>query len=660
MYSTQQKTRLFVLVILLSFIIGDEITQAQTREYVVPAKNFKNFAPSLTQEQDREKWLRDNEAKLIEFTGDGFWQPEGQYYVVYRYRSFGLWFGPGDSPAWQEKALEDLKALKEKLSRAIDRRIREASIDVRVFKVTISPGDSVKYGFDDGETSNGLVNDYSTTFGGLKSKTDKKTTSKFTSEGENINTGPESKETDLGNEPVSNPYPSVAIENTVVASIPKPEKFAPEKRRITKPSSEGMKEKTSQVGNLAPMKIEKDRKDSSNYFSERNKGESSESMGHISPSSSDTLSNAKSIYTAFLDVRRLHGVISPTKAISGNGEYFRYLYIKKAFVRDNGESSTIRPPEADIGLIVYGGPTFKDILNKDIVANTDGVRLYGPIYTDLDEDRITHKFEWDDYCTVYYNNFCIVDLTNYGYEYIRLVAMEGDHEHDWSDGETNVGKIAFSPAGTSTIGATVGGLLGGPVGSFLGAAVGYFTAKGAGVHDIFRNDCVFDAKVSLSDLATTDEIVVKGNCDIPGQCAELTLKLVTPSMEEKTQPGLFWNRIGLHQHGVKIFYSDQRVIVKNLTGRDINVFACVYTDYADGRQGWTDWLGPFQISFDQTKGTPLLGSEGWEVAGYWLGIYAESTDGAYVWNAYKKDALNIASERPMEKRTDYIVPPFGK
>ncbi|MCG3158225.1 MAG: hypothetical protein DKINENOH_04866 [bacterium] len=663
MDTAKKKSIIVLLLTLPSLTIICDVVHSQNSEYLIPPQNFNNFAPYLTQQYDREKWLCDNNAKPIQFTDEGYWPPKPGYYVVYRFRSIGYWFGPSENFDWQQQALNDLDILKERLSQSTDPRIREAIVDVRVFKKTISPGDSIPYGFDDGEVANKSYVDNSTPqTGGLKSekvKKGKKATpelaAKKKNEDDTISERGALKADNIATKATSTP--GATEKEKEIAAMPgglEPEEITVEKKADSQLSSDDKAKNALIASSLEPIEVQKDKKAKSKLPSGINIPESLE----ISPSfESNNKNGTEQVYAAFLDVVGLHPAIQQVAEIISekNTSYFRYLYIKKAFVRDNGESELRTDPLGDIGLSVRGGPTFKDPLNGE------GVRLLGPFYNGMDEKDNTPKFEWDDYCMGYYNNFCLVDLTNYRYEFIRLLAMEGDHEHSWDDYWINVGKVALSPAGTTLTGAAagagIGALTAGPVGAVVGGIVGgiagLFGGKAAGVDDVFKDDCVFYAEVSLSDLSFNDEIVVTGNCDIPGQCAELTLKLVTPSKETKMQPGLFWNRTGLKQRGVMIHYSDCRVVVKNLTGKEIDVFVKVYTDFEDGQQDWTEWIGPFLFKSNDAEPHSLRDYDGWIVKGYKMHIYAESRDGLYVWDEYKNTDLNIRAKRPMEYLSNF-------
>jgi hypothetical protein len=158
------------------------------------------------------------------------------------------------------------------------------------------------------------------------------------------------------------------------------------------------------------------------------------------------------LYSQF-DYRRNIRNTSPR----GNPTNDLYLYLVAASVKDNGESS-VRDP-ADIGLHVRGGRDFDEEFTQ--------TKLYGHVYSG-DESNGEHKWEWEDHCTVRYNNFVIMNVSQYRWEGIRLFAREGDH-------------------------------------------------------GLTSDDVVFNALIRLSDIDSSGRWFskVEGDCDIPGDCATL-------------------------------------------------------------------------------------------------------------------------------------------
>ena len=284
-----------------------------------------------------------------------------------------------------------------------------------------------------------------------------------------------------------------------------------------------------------------------------------------------------------LDVRGFHNVLKP-KLLNRdlfNGAKAKYLYIKKALVRDNGEAEYREP--ADMGVFVYGGVNLDKLLNN--------VRLYGPIWCGYDDDG-SEKYEWEDYCTVYYNNYCITDLTDYKYDYIRLTIKEGDHESAW-----------WAP--------------------LVKPVVELFAASA------LTDDIVFNAKIYLPDLLENSEITVVGDCDIPSECAGLTLTVTNGKFE-----GEFWHESDWN--------NESQIYVKNLTGSSLKIYTMVYREQL---AIWTDWLGPYSINEHEIGPISLTKKDGKKLKGFQMYIYAVSCDGRKIWDNYKEKALFIGTER---------------
>ncbi|MFN0157509.1 MAG: hypothetical protein ACKVRP_05470 [Bacteroidota bacterium] len=172
------------------------------------------------------------------------------------------------------------------------------------------------------------------------------------------------------------------------------------------------------------------------------------------------------------DVYGFQNVLDPYRNPSN-----AYLYIVAANVLDDGENDRweMFTGTADIGIHVYGGENFDILLNM--------VRLYGPYDEGVDDDG-SLKYEWDDYCSMRYNNFALMQVSGYLWRCVRILAVEGD-DQEWIQGS---------------------------------------------------DDVVFDAIVCLDQIGT-DVTRVDGTCDIPGVCATMWL-----SVRDCTYPdcGIFW------------------------------------------------------------------------------------------------------------------------
>ncbi|MGA9116037.1 MAG: hypothetical protein WB626_04615 [Bacteroidota bacterium] len=175
-----------------------------------------------------------------------------------------------------------------------------------------------------------------------------------------------------------------------------------------------------------------------------------------------------------LDAAGLHGVHNP---YGDPGAAF--LYLVAANIQDDGENDTwsALTGTADIGLHIFGGERYEVPMNQ--------VRLYGPFDEGVDEDG-SRKYEWDDYCSMQYNNFALIRVSGYLWRCIRILAVEGD-DQEWIQGP---------------------------------------------------DDVVFDAVVCLDGLGP-EAMRIDGTCDIPGKCATLWL-----AVRECPTPdcGIFWRR----------------------------------------------------------------------------------------------------------------------
>lgn len=146
------------------------------------------------------------------------------------------------------------------------------------------------------------------------------------------------------------------------------------------------------------------------------------------------------------------------------------LYLVKAQVRDDGENSSREP--GDIGLHIYSSDGFHH-----------NVRLYGMHFTEVDDDG-SQKYEWYDDETVCYEGFLILNGSNLdGMGCIRLVAEEGDES-------TILGFIPIPNIGS-----------------------------------LSADDIVFEATVCENQLSHDLITQIEGDCDIPGRCATLWLRL---------------------------------------------------------------------------------------------------------------------------------------
>lgn len=175
-----------------------------------------------------------------------------------------------------------------------------------------------------------------------------------------------------------------------------------------------------------------------------------------------------------LDVYGLDGVLNPYYEDS-----HQFLFLVAATIRDDGENDTWSgiTGTADIGLHIFGGR------NYDILVTR--VRLYGPFDEGVDDDG-SLKYEWDDNCSVSYNNFAVLDVSDYNWRCVRIVAIEGD-DQEWIQG---------------------------------------------------ADDVVFDAIVCLDQL-TIRPIQVPAKCDIIGQCAALWFAVRDCRSIENC--GMFWD-----------------------------------------------------------------------------------------------------------------------
>lgn len=130
-------------------------------------------------------------------------------------------------------------------------------------------------------------------------------------------------------------------------------------------------------------------------------------------------------HTKNMNVYGFDKVIKPN--LSGTSSY---LYIVAATIRDDGENDTwsFITGTADIDIKIYGGENYDQLLFRN--------RLYGPFYEGKDDDG-SLKYEWDDYWTVYYNNFCVLDLSKYNGNCIKVVLTEGD-DQEWIQGDDDI------------------------------------------------------------------------------------------------------------------------------------------------------------------------------------------------------------------------------
>lgn len=162
----------------------------------------------------------------------------------------------------------------------------------------------------------------------------------------------------------------------------------------------------------------------------------------------------------------------------------KYLFLKAATIINCGETKkNTYSPTGDIGLHIYGGSNYEINLAK--------VRLYGPYYDGIDNDG-SYKYEWMNHCTVYYNYFALLDITNYNFQNVRIRAVEGDD---------------------------------------------FFDKLGLNVPE---DDVVFDAIINLGQISAGDNTIT-GHCDIPSKCA--TLMFDIDSYEANTNCGFYWNQI---------------------------------------------------------------------------------------------------------------------
>lgn len=178
-----------------------------------------------------------------------------------------------------------------------------------------------------------------------------------------------------------------------------------------------------------------------------------------------------------LDVRGFHNVLEMISAVTSrdSGTTEKYLLVNKAVIKDNGEAE-IREPAA-LSLHLFGGAKLDSILHE--------ITLFGPIWHGYN-DQGHDKWEWEDYCTVKYSNFCVADLSGYLHESIRFIVSEGDHGGTW-----------WAP--------------------LLRPLVELFAPSA------LTDDIVFDVTVRIDDLLAHDEVTLVGDCDLRGECAELTV-----------------------------------------------------------------------------------------------------------------------------------------
>ncbi len=108
--------------------------------------------------------------------------------------------------------------------------------------------------------------------------------------------------------------------------------------------------------------------------------------------------------------------------------------------------------------------------------------------------------------------------------------------------------------------------------------------------------------------------------------------------------------------GSKRWDTERRLLVSNNTGRAINVYVISYTLLSTGGKDWTRVIGPFHFIAGDSRATFLWDSDSnWEVTGDWVYIWAESSDGQYVWNKYRENALFIAKECPTPELENYSL-----
>jgi hypothetical protein len=100
--------------------------------------------------------------------------------------------------------------------------------------------------------------------------------------------------------------------------------------------------------------------------------------------------------------------------------------------------------------------------------------------------------------------------------------------------------------------------------------------------------------------------------------------------------------------------TERRLLVSNKTGQPINVYVRAYTVSSMGGKDWTPVIGPFYFGPGNSRPTFLRDSAtNWDVTGDWVYIWAESSDGRYVWNGYKGNALSIAKDCATPDLEDY-------
>lgn len=175
-----------------------------------------------------------------------------------------------------------------------------------------------------------------------------------------------------------------------------------------------------------------------------------------------------------LDVAGFQNVLNPTVSPQNS-----YLFLVVATVMDDGEDDSWYASwlvgTADIGLHIYGGEHFETLLRT--------VRMYGPFDEGIDDDG-SLKYEWDDNCSMRYNNFALLDVSSYPWRCVRILAIEGD-DQEWIQGP---------------------------------------------------DDVVYDAIVCL-DQISAEAVQVPHTCDIPDQCARLWFAIRNCSDPDC---GVFW------------------------------------------------------------------------------------------------------------------------
>ncbi|MBV6504650.1 MAG: hypothetical protein ILNGONEN_00200 [Syntrophorhabdaceae bacterium] len=130
------------------FLNNAKIVHGQVKEYRFRYTKLESFAPNFYSGSLRdniEDWAKANEGERIQFNESGLWCPDGIYYVVYTYRSTSYWFGPGPSYQWQIQALNNLRAIKQRLAAIPD--LTDEAKDVFVFPVTIFNNNCLRPGY---------------------------------------------------------------------------------------------------------------------------------------------------------------------------------------------------------------------------------------------------------------------------------------------------------------------------------------------------------------------------------------------------------------------------------------------------------------------------------------------------------------------------------